>query len=720
MEFNYPYTDFHELNLDWFLVRFKELVEEWNSVKEDWNSLHDYVQNYFENLNVQTEIDNKINAMILDGTFADIVSPFVTAALPALVAGQLPDVVAAQISSVVATQISAVVADQLPAVAASAAAAEVGDWLAAHIDPDTGYVIDKSLTVSDAAADAKVVGDILSFVDDAVFQPVYRDSFSLVVGGIGTNGGDNTNTKRCRTDYIPLNDGVYYKLLLTSASYRIVNCHIYDSDYANIADMTNKGDSFVNVQRTSGTYYVRFSFSTIGGNDDITATDIANIEAALSLRMISDKSLTLSDVPADAKVIGEYVNYLKHSAISGLSWEVGSIGSNTGANVSATNRIRTVGYYDFNPCGILTSINDGYKYAFRLYDASKTYLGYTSFNSAEKLIDPADFTGVKYYRIVAALTDDSDIPAEDVDTVAANLTLICSNVDPTLTKKGYAADAETVGKYLNKTIKILGIGNSYTRDCLRWLWKILKEAGFNDVIVGHGYWGGSTLKDQYDSLDPDSADHTAFEYWKYTTSQDATKTASQSLDAIIADELWDVVIFQQQSDNAGQYDSFVSGSFDINDFISYLQTNISADVKIGINQTWSHAAGYSGADFISWYGGDPAVQEAAIESVIPQVAHHMTRCDYVIKTGIAVKYGRQNTYLNDIGDEMLRSDKNHLDYGIPSFMAGLVYAAGIANVDPFKIHWRPDSTDEGHAVDDDTEYTAYLAKQCVTKSVIEM
>lgn len=166
MFFEYPYSDMHELNLDWFLAKFKELVEEWNQVQGEWTSLHDYVQNYFDNLNVQTEIDNKINAMILDGTFADIVSPFVTAALPSIVAGQLPDVVAAQISAVVAAQINAVVADQIAPVTAAAAA----EWLAANVDPDSGYVIDKSLTISDAAADAGVVGSILSDITERTKQ----------------------------------------------------------------------------------------------------------------------------------------------------------------------------------------------------------------------------------------------------------------------------------------------------------------------------------------------------------------------------------------------------------------------------------------------------------------------------------------------------------------------------------------------------------------------
>lgn len=34
-------------------------------------------------------------------------------------------------------------------------------WLNEHVDPDTGYVIDDSMTVENAAADAKAVGDAL-------------------------------------------------------------------------------------------------------------------------------------------------------------------------------------------------------------------------------------------------------------------------------------------------------------------------------------------------------------------------------------------------------------------------------------------------------------------------------------------------------------------------------------------------------------------------------
>lgn len=75
----FTYTNFHELNLDWFISTFKELLDEWedqktefSSLKEAWNALREYVNNYFDNLDVQEEINNKLDAMLADGSLAAI------------------------------------------------------------------------------------------------------------------------------------------------------------------------------------------------------------------------------------------------------------------------------------------------------------------------------------------------------------------------------------------------------------------------------------------------------------------------------------------------------------------------------------------------------------------------------------------------------------------------------------------------------------------------
>lgn len=149
----YPYTDFHELNLDWVIERVKKLTEDWlatqeawNNTQEQWQQLHDYVMDYFANLDVQDEINNKINAMIADGTFLTIVTPTIN-------------------QTVVDTTTS---------------------WLAAHITQPTTPAIDNTLLIAGAAADAKAAGDWLR-------------------GGVGSydtilNNGDDLNT---------LTEGVY-------------------------------------------------------------------------------------------------------------------------------------------------------------------------------------------------------------------------------------------------------------------------------------------------------------------------------------------------------------------------------------------------------------------------------------------------------------------------------------------------------------------------------
>lgn len=141
----YPYTDFHELNLDWIIERVKQLTADWldtkqawENTKADWQELYNYVHDYFNNLDVQTEINNKIDEMISDGTFAEIATPIIDA--------EIADTVSA--------------------------------WLAEHITPTTP-VVDDTLSISGAAADSKTVGDIIKLTD--TYRTTSEDDLDDVV-----------------------------------------------------------------------------------------------------------------------------------------------------------------------------------------------------------------------------------------------------------------------------------------------------------------------------------------------------------------------------------------------------------------------------------------------------------------------------------------------------------------------------------------------------------
>lgn len=199
----YPYTDFHEMNLDWIIERVKKLtedwastLEEWNNTEEQWQELYNYVHDYFDNLDVQQEINNKINAMIADGTFVTITTPVIEAKvasmMPATVAAQIGDTVASQIGTTVAGQLPDVVTDQI----GDAVVTPVNIWLSENITQPTTPVVDTSLSISGAAADSAVTGEkitnikrALDVYGDEVENESYSSSLPINMGTVSIPTG---------------------------------------------------------------------------------------------------------------------------------------------------------------------------------------------------------------------------------------------------------------------------------------------------------------------------------------------------------------------------------------------------------------------------------------------------------------------------------------------------------------------------------------------------
>lgn len=133
----FPGTNYHDLNLNWLLGQMKNCLAEWETTKGQWTALaannaefKAYVTNYLTNLDLTQEVSDKINSMVEDGTLLQILTEDEGDGSP------LSDT--------------------------------VGEWLAAHITQETGYVIDDTLTVQAAAADAKAAGDAITDLRGAI------------------------------------------------------------------------------------------------------------------------------------------------------------------------------------------------------------------------------------------------------------------------------------------------------------------------------------------------------------------------------------------------------------------------------------------------------------------------------------------------------------------------------------------------------------------------
>lgn len=166
---HFPYTNFHELNLTWFLDTFRELLTEWEeqkvefqNLKDAWEAMQQWITDYFDNLDVQEEINNKLNAMAASGELSVLLSPFI------------PDLVTA--------------------------------WLDANVTPTTP-IVDDSFTIEDAAADSKAVGVFQdAFIGKAAGEYGYRDIGTLTEGSyISVNtGGEITSANWDHTPFYPV------------------------------------------------------------------------------------------------------------------------------------------------------------------------------------------------------------------------------------------------------------------------------------------------------------------------------------------------------------------------------------------------------------------------------------------------------------------------------------------------------------------------------------
>lgn len=110
-----------------FVVLFKtvkEMFDAQDNLVKSYKALYDFVNNYFTDLNVQDEINKKIQSMAEDGSLVTLIAPTVANA--------------------------------------------TGKWLLTNITNPSNPPIDKSLTVENAAADAKITGNKIELLNDKV------------------------------------------------------------------------------------------------------------------------------------------------------------------------------------------------------------------------------------------------------------------------------------------------------------------------------------------------------------------------------------------------------------------------------------------------------------------------------------------------------------------------------------------------------------------------
>lgn len=244
------------------------------------------------------------------------------------------------------------------------------------------------------------------------------------------------------------------------------------------------------------------------------------------------------------------------------------------------------------------------------------------------------------------------------------------------------------------TLKILGIGNSYTHDSMWMLGAIYKAEKNQDIILGIAYEGGCPLDDHVEFYTNNEPCYD-FNYYdpklgKWTTTKNVT------LKEIIEATDWDLVSMQQSSGKSGVETSYNS---DIDTIQGFVKNDLGYTPTFFWNMTWSYPGvdipgdNYTVEDapnsyaYKNYYNSD---QEYMYQMITQTVRNKIVPNDtfnWIMPTGTAIQNAK--SVLDPV---YLYRDYTHLnDYG--RLLAGYVWFCRLEGVpaDTFKLNYIPDA-----------------------------
>lgn len=229
-----------------------------------------------------------------------------------------------------------------------------------------------------------------------------------------------------------------------------------------------------------------------------------------------------------------------------------------------------------------------------------------------------------------------------------------------------------------KSVKILGIGNSFSVDCMEYVYNILHSIGVEKIELGNLYIGGCPLALHCQNL---RGDLPAYEYWENDAGEWRMTPDFKMGDAIKAKE-WDFIFTQQYSGHSGMGETFG----DLDELMAYVKANQKGNPQYGWQMTWAYAKDATHPAFVDYNNDQQSMYEAIVNAVKTKI---VPRGDMkVIPSGTAIQNARE--VLGDV----LNRDGFHLDYNIGRYIAGLCVVKALVGLAIDNVTFAPEGVDE--------------------------
>lgn len=273
---NNPYIpgDPYSYDLKWIVDKLKEAISLYQPLNDKFDSLYDYVHDYFNNLDLTAEVQAIINQMEANGFFTALVSAIVTDS------GTIESTVT--------------------------------DWLADNVNPvGSAVVVDSSLTVQGAAADAKKTGELIKITASGGLDATFFENGTILADG--SDSSYNASTRLRTKDFITALQDIHISIKADCEAYIVFRDN--------------------NVVYAGGDWFEKFLVIPSG------------TEFRFMIRYPQDSTAI---TPAN---IGDMINYNDDSLVADINslssslFVNGSITSGANSNYNKVSRIRTGAFY---------------------------------------------------------------------------------------------------------------------------------------------------------------------------------------------------------------------------------------------------------------------------------------------------------------------------------------------------------------------------------------
>lgn len=236
-------------------------------------------------------------------------------------------------------------------------------------------------------------------------------------------------------------------------------------------------------------------------------------------------------------------------------------------------------------------------------------------------------------------------------------------------------------------LKILTIGNSFSRDAMAYVYKIAQAAGAEEVYLGDLYIGSCTIQKHLKNAKEDNG---AYSYFTNESGKWVEHTKHKMSDAVKSQN-WDFISIQQNSENSGLPEKYAG----LDELISIVESQCTnPKVEFVWHMTWAYQNDYTGKGFGHYQVDQETMYNAIIDSV-KQKVFPLEKITRVIPNGTTVQNIRSSYW----GDTITR-DGVHMSLPYGRILTGITIVAATIGIDYDTI----DLTDIHSKLEDDEKF----------------